>query len=833
MSSPPSILPQPGQIVAYDAAGWTFVRLHHFAATKTLANGRVMELGKAPIGKKWTKAGVPLVAATAHMNAGRNVGALIPEGWAVIDVDPRAFPEGRQVLSEFARAMGLDLTKFPFVITGTKGRHYFGRIPLDYKGAVKHPDYPGVEFKQIGAQVVTAGSIHPKTHAHYRWAESPTALAEAPEIPASVLELYKLRAPVLSNSRGAGSWNSLTLDQVEDALDKLDPTDFRDQDAWFGLMCSVHWLTGGEGRQLFVDWSISDPEFEDHLEIVEMRWDSLNRDNASGQLVAKGGLLFKALKHRGENPGARQWQLQPEKDFDDYSEDEAKEDAKNVVLLNEAVADEIAVTEGGKIEEMNRKHFVLDHKGKTVVGRIRKEEDDHGSEIVVYTFSDVSSFKNFYANQMIKTAEGPVSLAEWWFHHPQRLTYSKMEFRPDRPAGNYRDSEGLVLNQWTGFALQPKEGDWSYFHDLLENTICGGDPIKLEYMLNWFAWGYQKLDSPTGTALAINGLKGTGKTTVWQVFSAPFGSSHAMATSRMNEVFGDFNGRMMGKAALLIEEALIAASKSANAMLKDLITGGRVSINEKFLPSYSQRNYLRTLIFTNNDYIVEATEDERRFFITKAQANRKGDQVYWDALRKQMFEDGGVNAFFHDMLQRDLSGFNPYSDLPRTRELIEQISITRGAVLDWLMEKFDFGPAEFGYSWQNKRNEFILPITEMWEDFKNWQAHAAKGRYENPIRSQSGFSRELKRIFEDLPLTTATVPDEVAFDIKHFEQRVGHHTYKIAKVYKFYNFEEFEGTFRKRYGLETVTYDPASEELDNDAANFDFGTDEEDLGFGI
>ena len=827
-----TILPQPGQLTAYSAAGWQFVRLHHWSEKKTLPNGKVMELGKAPIGKKWTKAGVSLDAAIAHMNAGKNVGALIPAGWAVIDVDPRAFPEGRKVLSEFAAATGLDITTLPWVQTGTGGRHYFVRIPMDYKGAVKHPDYPGIEFKQIGAQVVTAGSIHPKSSRHYKWMESPVAVDKAPDAAQSILDLFRIQAPILSSTKGAGSWNSLTLSQVEDALEKLEVTNFRNQDEWFGLMCSVHWLTGGEGRQLWLDWSLGDPNFEDHLEIIEMRWDSLGRDNASGQLVAKGGLLFKALKAIGENPGSQHWQLQPEKDFDDYDEEELSVDVHNVTLRNEAIVDTITKTEGGLIEEMNRKHFVLDHKGKTVVGRIRKEEDDHHAEIVVYTFSDVSSFKNYYANQMIKTGDGMTNIAEWWFHHPQRLTYSKMEFRPDKPAGSYRDSEGLVLNQWTGFAIQPKPGDWSLFLDLLTNTICGGDKAKIEYLLNWLAMAYQHPAGPMGTAIAVNGLKGTGKTTVWEVFSAPFGSSHAMATSRMNEIFGDFNGRMMGKMALLIEEALFAASKSANAMLKDMITGGRVSINEKFLPSYSQKNYLRVMIFTNNDYIVEATEDERRFFVTKALPNRKHDQPFWKQLREQMFVQEGVAAFFHDMLQRDVTGFDPFHNMPRTRELIEQISITRGAVLDWLVEKFDYGQSQFAYSWENARGEFILPIFEMWNDFKGWQSNAARGRYDKPLQSQSAFSRELKRIFEDLPLTTASVPDTMAdFEIRTFDQTVNGRTYKIAKVYKFMTFSAFEHTFRIRYGLEEASYDPSNDEKTE--LDADFGAAFEQLDWDL
>lgn len=829
----PVLYPQPSNLTAYARAGWTFVRLHLWSDTKTIQTKdgpKVLQLGKAPIGKGWTKAGIPLDAAVAHMNTGKNVGALIPPDWGVIDVDPRNFPKDRHVLKEFQERTQFPVGNLPNIVTGAGGRHFLVRLPQGFKGSVHHPDFPGIEFKQNGSQIVSAGSIHPDTRRHYQWGPSGVAVEEAPEVPESVLALFRIQPPSGANaSKAAGSWASLTIEQIEAGLSKLDPVGFRDQDDWFGLMCSTHWLSGGEAVTPFIEWSTSDGAYADHEEIITMRWDSLSRGSDSKQLVAKGGLFFKALKNVGENPADGKWQLQPEKDFQDYDDDEAAQDAKNITLQVEAEVDKTAKTEGGLIAQLNKRHFVLDHKGKTVVGKIRKDEDDHGAEITVYSFSDVGSFKNYYANQFTRSGGDPIPIAEWWFQHPSRLTYSKMEFRPDRTPGSYRDNEGLVLNQWTGWALQPKPGNWSLFHDLLLNTICGGDPVKFEYVLNWFAVAYQKLDGPIGTALAINGLKGTGKTTVWEIFSAPFGSNHAMSTSRMEELFGDFNGRMMGKAALLIEEALFASSKAANNILKDWVTGSKVSINEKFLPAYSQRNYLRIMIFTNSDHIVEATEDERRYFVTRALANRKADKPFWVELRQQMFEDGGVAAFFHDMLNRDISGFDPQFDMPRTRELTEQIGMTRGAVVDWLVEKFDYGSEQFTYAWQNKRGEFVLPINEMWNDLSHWQQNKAKGRFTNPIQSQSGFSREIKRIYEDLELTTASVPDEMALEIKSFESEVKGKKYHIAKVYRFRSYEEFYERFAKRYGLATLEYDPSHDEDDDEP---DFGpitTDEWDI----
>ena len=44
---------------------------------------------------------------------------------------------------------------------------------------------------------------------------------------------------------------------------------------------SCHYATGGAGREEFVAWSISDPDFSEHEEIIKDRWNSLgfNKEN--------------------------------------------------------------------------------------------------------------------------------------------------------------------------------------------------------------------------------------------------------------------------------------------------------------------------------------------------------------------------------------------------------------------------------------------------------------------------------------------------------------------------------------------------------------------------
>lgn len=801
-------LPRPSALKQYADAGWLFVPLHRFDEIRKLPptpkhpQGRTLELGKAPEGKVWTKNGVGLDKAIKHANTGKNVGALIPPNWAVIDVDPRNFKGEDNSFDRLIKDVGLDITKHAAVKTGSGGWHIFARIPEGWKGVVKIEEYPGIELKQLGSQVVAAGSIHPKTRGYYVWMDGPVTMTDTGDVPEKMLTLYKIQRPLVSGSAGGDTWGTLTCDQIVEGLNLLDPTRFQSYDEWFGLMCSVHWLSGGEARQQWMDWSAQDGEYADQYEKVAIHWDSLGRGAASAQLVARGGQFFKALKtHAGVEPHDPRFGLGIERSFADVTEGDVQEDLKIIGAKNEIVREEAYRSAEAIVEDLNQKHFVLNYRGKTVIGTKKHVEAEEGVTYDTYEFCDAASFKLFYAN--VKMPDG-VTVGEYWLSAPRRRTYHGFDFRPDEPAGAYRQHNGdLFLNQWTGFATQPAKGDWSLFEKIMRDVLCKGDPVKYEYLLNWCALSYQRLKGPLGTAVAIKGKKGTGKTSFWEVWSRPFGPTHALNTAKMESVFGQHNGRMHGKMAVGLEEAYFAGSKMAESQLKDLITGAGFGINEKFLPEYTQTNHARIVIMTNDDWVVPATEDERRFFVLETANIYREDHEFWAAFRKQMFELGGSEAFFYDMLHRDISDFNAYRDLPRTEELLGQIEITRGPVIDWLVERLTFGENAFHYAWTNSKGKFAVPKHEFWEDFKNWQINSPRGRYDSSVRSQNAFTRELNRVLPEngFKVSTAVPPPEYQHTVQTYPARINGKEYHITNAFIFDSFMFLRNALVQKYGI--------------------------------
>jgi hypothetical protein len=66
----------------------------------------------------------------------------------------------------------------------------------------------------------------------------------------------------------------LDPERAAEMLRVLDPTAYRDQETWFRLMCSYHYVTAGHGYAEFDEWSKSDEGYTGNPEF-QARWNSL------------------------------------------------------------------------------------------------------------------------------------------------------------------------------------------------------------------------------------------------------------------------------------------------------------------------------------------------------------------------------------------------------------------------------------------------------------------------------------------------------------------------------------------------------------------------------
>ena len=171
-------------IAKFIDAGWVLVKLRPNS--------------KRPMEANWTK--LPF---RSKFNCQHNYGIVLQHDQLVLDIDPRNFKDDVNSFTELRKA--IDLPKTFTIKTGSAGYHFFYKKPPELVVKKLLHEYPGVEFKTKGSQMVGVFSIHPDTKKPYL-PHKGSKFAEFTEAPAGLLNLIaethsKTEAPRLRQAK--------------------------------------------------------------------------------------------------------------------------------------------------------------------------------------------------------------------------------------------------------------------------------------------------------------------------------------------------------------------------------------------------------------------------------------------------------------------------------------------------------------------------------------------------------------------------------------------------------------------------------------------------------
>ena len=165
------------------------------------------------------------------------------------------------------------------------------------------------------------------------------------------------------------------------------------------------------------------------------------------------------------------------------------------------------------------------------------------------------------------------------------------------------------------------------------------------------------------------------------VFSRLFGP-YTIEVSQSSHLVGNFNAHLQNKLLVYADEAFWAGDKRAEGALKAIITEDKIAIEMKGIDVQSSSNFARLILASNNDWVVPASIDQRRFAVIEAGEARMQDAHYFKALLDQI-EQGGLQALMQFLMDRDLNGTN-LRKIPRTAALVDQQLHSLDSVGQWL-----------------------------------------------------------------------------------------------------------------------------------------------------
>lgn len=315
------------------------------------------------------------------------------------------------------------------------------------------------------------------------------------------------------------------------------------------------------------------------------------------------------------------------------------------------------------IQELNEKHAIVFGQNGGLIVLTEGVEDG----LFQLRFSQPNVMPLLYPKQVTvgETPKGkPITrpLGAAWLVHPKRRFYQGIELAP-----NEKSNPGYY-NLWRGFSVEPKKGNWRLYREHL-NLLVDGDPECAEYVLAWMAETVQHPDRPIGIALSFKGGQGTGKSTFAKWFGSLFGV-HFMHLDSEHRLIGQFNAHLHNVIVVLADEAVWAAGKQGLGALKRMITEETLAIERKGVDTIIVKNRLHMMVASNEGWFVPVGFDNRRFAVFKTSLERQNDRKFFAAVRKQLFEEGGLSALLYDLLEMRSSV--DLGQIPHTKELDEQ-----------------------------------------------------------------------------------------------------------------------------------------------------------------
>lgn len=713
------------ELAPYLDGGWQLIPLHshdYFDEYK----GKKRERGKSPLHTNWTRRPYKSEDQLAHMKKGSNVGVRLRAADLVVDVDPRNFLKGDDPLKRLCEDCGIDLSEHPTVETGSGGLHVYMKKPADVSVRDSLKDYQGVEFKTLGRQVVSAGSLHPITRKTYRWDFLGESLSQVRSAPARLINL--IRRPSRSLSTGGGEH---TQEELAEMLDVLDPEDFREHDEWFTLMQACHHATAGDGRSEFIEWSTRDPEYTDHGGLIGRRWDSLHAGNDGGARVTYR-TLHKVLIDSGYEASIPR--KPPEDDFGPVGPEDLPQEATSPGEEHE---------KKGPLERMNDRYWAVMEGGQF---KVFWEEEDPDTAIPdkgvaprsKWVRAKVGDFKLMLANRKVQHGDNKtIPLADAWIEWGGRRSARGVVFDPER------DHEGF-LNLWTGWGYEPRKdgGCWGHLNELLHEVLCDGDDAVYEYALNWAAHMVQHPGRPAEVAVCFQGGKGVGKGTWGRALSSIAGK-HGMQVTSSDQLTGRFNDHLRDVILLFADEALKPYDKEGESRLKGLITEPRIAFEGKGRDIVSGRNMLHVIMASNEDWFVPVgLDNERRFMLQMANRKRAGQHGWFQKLHDELVA-GGYERLLWDLLHREIGDWAPRKAIPSTAAYIEQKLRNMGPSEQWWFNALMDG--ELPFETTNDEMDWALdPVRAFKQDVReSYDMHCRR----NGIRTAGSMGRSVDKMF--------------------------------------------------------------------------------------
>lgn len=364
----------------------------------------------------------------------------------------------------------------------------------------------------------------------------------------------------------------------------------------------------------------------------------------------------------------------------------------------------VAVVEGGEkspLERINADHALTFMDRQPVI--LYENADIHGE--VKLTYLTEAAFKRKFCHEsFMDGAKKNRPIGDYWLTWSGKRTYDEVVFFPERDLGP------RFYNKWRGFRVKgtpykdatdaAKKG-FDDFMSHLRRNIAGDNEDHARWIEGYFAHLVQRPWEKPGTCLVLRGAKGVGKNVFVERMTNLVPPMNWVLVDNARYLTSHFNEHFEECLLFILDEAVWGGDKSADASLKGLTTAGKTRIEPKFGKSRLVDSFVRPIILGNEEWMVPASHDERRYAVFEVKDHHKQNQVFFQALCDNMDKNGGLSVLFDYLKRFDLSTVN-VKQIPHTNALLLQKEAGMDMLTSYLRDSLAAGfllNSEFTDQW--------------------------------------------------------------------------------------------------------------------------------------
>ena len=253
-------------------------------------------------------------------------------------------------------------------------------------------------------------------------------------------------------------------------------------------------------------------------------------------------------------------------------------------------------------------------------------------------------------------------------------------------------------NLWPGFPVEPKKGDVTLWHQLLDHIFYKKPKEARIYFERWVAYPLQHLGAKLKQAVIIWGDEGVGKGVTGRLIARLYGLKGGNRKSPLSTaivfnndlIHNKFNGWAESRQFALGDEIKISNDQRAviTEKLKELITEPTIEIERKGWDTYTMPNCMNIMLISNRSDVVKLNNNDRRYFVVRVESGELPKELR-DPLLLWADSEEGLAALLYYLLHLPLGDFDPNASAMKTADREDMVTATASAHETWLRAVYD------------------------------------------------------------------------------------------------------------------------------------------------